>query len=357
MAKNDDQGVAAVKSKRPTISDVAAAAGVGAATVDRVLNGRARVKPETARRILQAAEAINYRAANILRERVKEVEQQQKLGFLLLKQSCLFYQGLGRELKHASVQAGHQPVLTYMEDLRPDVLAAALDALAGKVDAVALPVADHPQIRQVVRALYERDIPVVTIVSDLGTAERMGFVGLDSRMAGRTAGWAVARLSQKPGKVGILLSSHRYACQDTCEVSFRSYFREKAQDFHVVEALISLEEPRLAQEGTLELLELHPDLVAIYVTGGGVEGVIDALRSSPRAQEITVVCNELTDLTRQALADGIVDLVISHPLPALAEKTVDMMVRAIGAGKGFRPEMVTLPFELFTAENIEPTGC
>ena len=140
-----------MKSKRPTISDVAAAAGVGAATVDRVLNGRARVKPETARRILQAAEAINYRAANILRERVKEVEQQQKLGFLLLKQSCLFYQGLGRELKHASVQAGHQPVLTYMEDLRPDVLAAALDALAGKVDAVALPVADHPQIRQVVR--------------------------------------------------------------------------------------------------------------------------------------------------------------------------------------------------------------
>ena len=70
-----------------------------------------------------------------------------------------------------------------------------------------------------------------------------------------------------------------------------------------------------------------------------------------------MVCNELTDLTRQALADGIVDLVISHPLPALAEKTVDMMVRAIGAGKGFRPEMVTLPFELFTAENIEPTGC
>ena len=43
---------------RPTVSDVAKKAGVSVATVDRVLNRRAPVKGETARRVLDAAQAL-----------------------------------------------------------------------------------------------------------------------------------------------------------------------------------------------------------------------------------------------------------------------------------------------------------
>jgi LacI family transcriptional regulator, galactose operon repressor len=44
-----------------TIADVAARAGVGVATVSRVLNGRANVRPATRARVLDAIEALNYR--------------------------------------------------------------------------------------------------------------------------------------------------------------------------------------------------------------------------------------------------------------------------------------------------------
>ena len=40
---------------RPTIADLAAKAGVSVATVDRVLNGRHKVREETARRVYEAA--------------------------------------------------------------------------------------------------------------------------------------------------------------------------------------------------------------------------------------------------------------------------------------------------------------
>src|ERR1041385_2025967 len=44
-----------------TIADVAARAGVGVATVSRVLTGRANVRRATRARVLDAIEALNYR--------------------------------------------------------------------------------------------------------------------------------------------------------------------------------------------------------------------------------------------------------------------------------------------------------
>ena len=58
-------------SKMPstvTMSDVALEAGVGVATVDRVINGRARVRPQTAQRVQQAADKLGYRGAALLRK-------------------------------------------------------------------------------------------------------------------------------------------------------------------------------------------------------------------------------------------------------------------------------------------------
>ncbi|MGI9435856.1 MAG: LacI family DNA-binding transcriptional regulator [Geminicoccaceae bacterium] len=46
-------------AERITLKDIADQAGVGVATVDRVLNGRAPVSAKTAARVLQAAETLN----------------------------------------------------------------------------------------------------------------------------------------------------------------------------------------------------------------------------------------------------------------------------------------------------------
>lgn len=59
-------------SGRPTITDLAKAAGVSVATVDRVLNGRHKVREETARRVYDAAKSIGYHAVSLLRQRVFE---------------------------------------------------------------------------------------------------------------------------------------------------------------------------------------------------------------------------------------------------------------------------------------------
>jgi DNA-binding LacI/PurR family transcriptional regulator len=50
-----------------TIADVAARAGVGVATVSRVMNGGANVRPATRDRVLDAVRALNYRPSSLAR--------------------------------------------------------------------------------------------------------------------------------------------------------------------------------------------------------------------------------------------------------------------------------------------------
>ncbi|HEY1918203.1 MAG TPA: LacI family DNA-binding transcriptional regulator [Streptosporangiaceae bacterium] len=50
---------------RPTMADVAAAAGVGTGTVSRVLNGGANVRESTRRRVLEVIERLGYRPSHL----------------------------------------------------------------------------------------------------------------------------------------------------------------------------------------------------------------------------------------------------------------------------------------------------
>ena len=52
--------------QRVTMQDVANRAGVGVATVDRVLNARAPVAPGTAARVVEAADAVGYHGKAML---------------------------------------------------------------------------------------------------------------------------------------------------------------------------------------------------------------------------------------------------------------------------------------------------
>ena len=212
--------------------------------------------------------------------------------------------------------------------------------------------ADHPRVTQAIDALRARGVPVFALISDLSAPSLAGYVGLDNWKVGRTAAWAVARLCKVPGKVAIFVGSHRYRCQETCEISFRSYFREHAPAFRLLETRPSLEDARLGYENTADLLQQHEDLVALFVAGGGVEGVIRAIREADAAERVMGIGLDLTEVTRSALIDGALKLVLSHPLQRMAETLVGAMARAIERGRSDAARQVLLPFDIHTPENV-----
>src|SRR5580765_8202288 len=92
-------------AKRPTITDLARISGVSVATVDRVLNSRLPVREETARRVYEAANAIGYHAAGLIKQRLRQDLPEYKLGFLLQRPEHHFYQEFAREIHEATAQA------------------------------------------------------------------------------------------------------------------------------------------------------------------------------------------------------------------------------------------------------------
>jgi LacI family transcriptional regulator len=342
------------KPIEPTMLDVAQAAGVGVATVDRVINRRAAVRPATAQRVLEAAQRLGFRRTGLIQRRLNETEQHRRLGFLLQSKRTAFYRTLATELTQAArhLPTPVQPLIEHLQDLTPRHVAARLAHMAQQVDAVAVVAADHPSINQAIATLTQtQQVPVFACISDLTGEFTAGYVGVDNRKMGQMAAWMLSRLCPAGSKVALLLGSHRYLCQEQCEISFRAFLRESAPTFTVLETLVSLENTQLAQSAVLELLHQHPDLAGMYVAGGGIEGVIDALRDTPQPQ-LTTVCHDLSDITRQALLDGVVTAVLSHPLPTLAARLCEAMVQATGAKTPPGRVQTLLPFEVYTSANV-----
>ncbi len=346
-------------ARRPTIGDVARAAGVGVSTVDRVLNGRDPVRRPTAERVLAAAERVGYHATGLIRRRLGAGRPERRFGFVLQQRSLSLYAPLGEALAAAarsSPLVRGQARVDFLEDLSPASVADRLLKAGKEADAVAVVAADHPRVAEAVARLHAEGVPTVTLISDLSAPERAAHVGLDGWRVGRTAGWAVANLRKRPdgggGHVAIFVGSHRYRCQEAGEMGFRSYFREHAPGFRLLEPLASLEDTRYAHGCTLDLLKRDPDLVGLFVAGGGVEGVMRALREEAAHRRVVTVGLDLTPATRSGLVEGVLSLVLSHPLRLLAETAVEAMARAVERGPGQDPApQILLPFDVHTPEN------
>jgi LacI family transcriptional regulator len=175
---------------------------------------------------------------------------------------------------------------------------------------------------------------------------------IDGWKVGRTGAWVFHNIGREPGKLAILIGNPRYRCQEMNESGFRSYFREYAPGFTLLEPLLTFENASVAQEMTEKLLREHPDLQGIYVAGGGISGAIAGLGTSGMAGRVKLVGYELMDVTREALLDGTMTFAIAHPLDKLADHAIDGMVRSLGAKNKGGNYTSVLPFEIYTRENL-----
>ena len=340
--------------RRPTIADLAEAAGVSVATVDRVLNARQRVREGTAERVLAAAEGIGFHAAPLLKSRLRPDLPERTFAFLL-QRADPFYAQFGADLAAATQALNHlraRSIVDFSPDLSASVMAERLMKLGERADAAAIVSVDHPRVSDAIARLRARGVPTFAILTELGAEAAAPYIGRDNRKEGRTAAWIIAKAARRPGRIGIIVGSHRFLCQETAEISFRAWLRENAPEFTAIEPLVNLEEPRIAYTATQDLIATHPDLVGLYICGGGKEGVIAGARDEPRSKGLAIVCNELTAEARAGLIDGVLTAVISTPTARLSEKAVTAMAAALKAPEEAVQSPIYVPFELYLPTNI-----
>ncbi|HMS94606.1 MAG TPA: LacI family DNA-binding transcriptional regulator [Tabrizicola sp.] len=322
-------------ANRPTIHDVAREAGVSSATVDRVLNGRERGREETARRVYEAARLIGYHAAPLIGQRVHADLPRLRLGLVLHKERQAFYQAFKDEVERAVARAtGVRATVQigFAASQSPKDFTTLMEGMADRVDAIAATAVTHPEVTDAVQRLNARGLPCFSLLNDFAQGVRQNYLGLNNLKVGRIAAHMIATAAHHAGKIAIFVGGYRWHGHELRETGVRSYFREHAPQFQVLDTLVNLETRQLTYEATLDLLSRHPDLRGIYCAGGGMEGAIAAVIEARPPGAVALVVNELTPESRAALISRHVTMVIGTPLARLCDDLVRLATEACQAG-------------------------
>ncbi|MDQ0558959.1 LacI family transcriptional regulator [Rhizobium mesoamericanum] len=300
---------------RPTVHDIAAAAGVSLATVDRVLNQRPGVRHVTREKVEKAIREIGYirdvAAANLAKGRTYPFV------FILPASDNSFMHGLNDEVRAAVARS---PV--ERTDIRtvevpafdPAALVRVLEELGReRPSGIALVATDAPEVRDAVDRLVQDGIPVVTLVSDLTGSQRHHYAGVDNIAAGRTAARLLGRfLGGARGEIAVLAGSMLVRDHRERLEGFASVMAAEFPSLSILPVIEGRDDPEMAHMLVADALSKQSGIIGIYSLGAGNRGLIRALKEKAVDRSLTVIAHELTAHTRAALLDGTIDAILNQ---------------------------------------------
>ena len=318
--------------RRVSIAEIMEATGLSRATVDRVLNGRGRVHDRTRmavedslRRLsqVQAAPSTARRADILLRVGRGKMQQ------LAAAWDAAGIAGRFVDLHLASEEAMLAAVAEACEDLSQPLIITAKNT---------------PRLVARLREARARGKRVVAMISDLPREARDVFVGLDDRAAGETAAFLIGRvLGQRPTSVGVILGDVAFRCHEEREMGFRSGLRANFPKVVISGEAQGEDAAGQTRAAVLQMLHSQPGIAAIYNTGGGNQGMAEAIAEVGRSGDILVVGHEVNSVTLPLLREGQMDF-------CLANSTAEMLEAALEAAAGASTDRI-LQFGIHTRFN------
>lgn len=311
---------------RTTVSQIAREAGVSPATVDRVLNDRDGVRPRTREIVLQVARSLGYFGP----QTATGTELKVRMDFVLPAGSNSFMRTLRKYLlEESQARTDVTATIHEIEGFDPERLSAKLHDLHGRTDAVGLVALDHPQVREAINDLAKSGVRIATLVSDIPTVDKVGYVGVDNRAAGRLAGLLLGRFLP-PGqhKVAVFIGSLAYRGHEEREMGVRSILSEEFPEMRIAGTAEVSDDRDLAYSETMRFLQ-RGDISGIYSIGSGNQGIARALREARMEREIVFIGHDLTDATRLMLLDRTMDAVVDQNPRVEAREIVRLLASSV----------------------------
>lgn len=328
---------------RTTITDIAHKAGVSTATVDRALNGRPGVSPANRQRVFKAAKELGYLPSEgmvILPSRPAHLE------FMIPFGHNAFMHDVTDSITEfaAALPLVETCRIIALDGIGPEALLPALETLSFKTEGTGLITTDHPKTREAITRLCNSGVRVVTIASDVLDTPRSAYVGVDNRVAGRTAAQIMGMMAGRmEGSVGLFLGSRAFHGHREREAGFRSLIEAQFPRLRLLPAIETEEDSKRSHTTMARLLRANDDLRGVYCIGAGRKGIVEALQDVAAKERPFVVMHDLTETSRSWLADGLIDAVIDQNARLVGEQAVIRLLGSIAASTPL------LPFK-----NIEP---
>jgi LacI family transcriptional regulator len=334
--------------KKIRLADIANEAQVGTATVERVLNARGNVLPETIDKVIQAARRLGYKQP--LPERYHGIL---RIEAIMVRRETPFFHRLASAFQRISetLDPCIQLHRTFADENDPMSVAHRIANPGFRRMGLIIVGPDHPQVRAKLRAAKEAGEVIVQMVSRID--QDQNFIGIDNYAAGRMAGQLMTRmLSSREGRLVGLCHSGAYQGHRERIRGFSDYIASNAHDGHVFSrVLFGHDQDLLSAEMFHDALTEDPGIIGIYNAGGANEGIAPVLeRWAPRCS-IMWIGHELTDASRAWLRSGLMDVVLDQAPEAQARRSLDVLLKGLGF---ISAEVSTEPIRFYTitSENI-----
>jgi LacI family transcriptional regulator len=320
--------------RKATIADIASTARVSTATVDRVLNGRPGVAAANRQRVFMAAKALGYLPTE---DKVTLPSRPAHLEFFIPLGRSEFMHSLAATIRDftANLPLVASCTIHAVDGLSPEALVRAIEKTSLRTSGVGLIAVDHPITRNAIRQLSDAGVRVITIASDVLSTPRSAYVGVDNRVAGRTAGLVMGRMVRaEQGSVCLFLGSRAYHGHEERENGFRAVLTEHFPGLTLLPARETGEDNAVSFSATRALLREVPDLAGIYCVGAGRTGIARAV-AEVKDRRPFVIFHDLTDMTRTFLAQDIIDVVIDQNARLTGEQSVIRLLGSIASSAPF----------------------
>ncbi len=331
-----------------TIKDIAEATGVSRGTVDRVLNNREGVAEETRKKVMNKIKELNYRPNKLAK--FLALQNTYDLRVIIPSMPEVFYSQVREGIKTAHDELKDFGIRV---NLYPDKITKSYpekkfieQAITAEADGIVILPIKTELMKEPINKAVKKDIPVVTLISDLKDSERVCYVGLNNIKGGRLAGELMGKLLNGYGKVAVFVNYLFNSCNYKRYSGFTEVINNYP-DIDIVSKLENEDEDEIAYKKTEYLLETYPDLSGIFVTNVCSGGVAKALMDNDLQGKIRLIGFDITEEISRFLKKGVIYATIWQDPFNQGYQAMRCLYEYVIEGKKPASEILTKPRPIF----------
>ncbi|MGI6077545.1 MAG: substrate-binding domain-containing protein [Fastidiosipilaceae bacterium] len=314
---------------RVTIKMIAEKSGVSRGTVDRVIHNRPSVKPEIRERVQAVIEELNYQP-NMTARALAKSNVTKTIGVLIANtKEGIFEDEVKRGLDDAQTvvtENGTHLDVRFIEGENTDLIRQHLvEFMNSPIDGLIIYGKNSAELIGWVNRFVDRQIPVVTINTDLPESNRDCYIGEDQYRCGAIASDLMHKFCRNEADILVILGSYKYTGHTARTQGFIDSITKKGfskQKLHVRECHNNYEE---TYQCVTEFLKKNSGWQGIYMANESVVACAEAVKTLNRQDDTLIVFHDRSDVNDQFMRDGILDYCIDQNLYDQAYTAVEVL--------------------------------
>jgi len=337
-----------------TIKDIANLAGVSRGTVDRVLNKRGGVHPDTQARVMEIAKALDYKpnkAGIVLSAQRRNL----KIGVVMFGTNNPFFDDVKEGLKRSENDLSSYNCEIFVKSTpasnEEDQIKAIDDLVRSGINALAIVPQNQDGVAKKIDELYAAGIPTITFNSDIPSSKRIAYVGSNYRKSGQTVA-GLMQLFKHPTQVniGVIGGLKSVLCHTERIEGFKDVISHDP-NMKIVDIAWYNDEDDLCFEEVTNLLKEHPEINAMYFTAGAIESGCKAIKALGRDKDMMIITHDKVPSTQKLIKEGLIQATVCQQPVLQGSMPLSLLFDYLTTGENPK-EINYTDIEIYIKENL-----